>query len=73
MSKKTKKPKFIGNYYGSANPNITQSPECMLRESFLRATRNCLDNFGIERSAIDEIRGGMNVLEEFISIKEELQ
>ena len=49
----------------------TESPELMMRESFLRMAKETLDGCGIETYSIEQIRGGLTMLEKFEEIKEE--
>lgn len=47
------------------------SAESLVREAFLRASRNTLENFGIETYSIEQVRGMVDLLEQVNLIKEE--
>lgn len=51
--------------YQNDPKNLKNSPESMLRECFLRATRESLNNWGIDNISIERIQGMVNLLEEF--------
>lgn len=66
MARKTKK--HISSYYG--NDSKTDG-ELMIREAFLRTAKETLDCSGIEDYSIEQIRGGLMMLEKFKEIREE--
>lgn len=60
-----RKQQFISSFF---NEDKTKSPEMMIRESFLQMSKEVLDNFGVETYSIEQIRGGLCMLEKFNEI-----
>lgn len=67
MAKKINK-NVISGFWGN---EPKKSPELMMRESFLRMAKESLDSFGVESYSIENIRGGLMMLEKFKEIEEE--
>ena len=71
MSKKGKK--FISEFYGNRDAKESlKSPELVMRESFLRMAKEQLDSFGVESYSIEQIRGGLMMLEKFNEMEQEV-
>lgn len=64
-----KTPKTISSFWEKGKSQT--SPELIMRESFLRAVRETLDNFGIDRYSIERIEGMREMLEKYVEIEEE--
>lgn len=70
----TKKLKGISYNFDGRKPEVVKgSGELILREAFLRATREELDNFGIERYSVDKVRGMVDLLEMYTTVNDELE
>lgn len=63
------KNKNVISSFWANNPKA--SPELMIREAFLRTAKESLDSFGVEDYSIENIRGGLIMLEKFKQIREE--
>ena len=63
------KNKNISGYRFDKEP--LKHPELLVRESFLRMAKDTLDSFGIETYSIEQIRGGVMMLEKFKEIVDE--
>lgn len=72
MANPKKKLSGISQYFDTKE-RVKTNPEVKVREAFLRATRNVLDNFGIDKYSIERIWGMVEVLEEYKNIEEELE
>lgn len=69
----TKKLKGISSFYDNQTPeNIKRSPELLVREAYLRATRENFDGAGIESYTLERQRGMLDLLEQFNFVREEL-
>jgi hypothetical protein len=68
MANKKHNKNVISGFWGN---DPLKSPEMMMRESFLRMAKESLDSFGVETYSIENIRGGLLMLEKFKEINEE--
>jgi hypothetical protein len=65
---KSKTIKGISNYYNSNNLGVG---ETAVREAFLRASRDTLDNFGISEYSVERVQGMVEMLEHYALIIKE--
>lgn len=61
------------NFDGRKPEDVRVHGELVLREAFLRSTREELDNFGIEKYSVDKIRGMVDLLEMYTQVNDELE
>lgn len=63
------KPKLkgISHYYG----NNVGVGEIVVREAFFRASRETLDNFGVDTYSVEKVRGMIDMLEQYALIIKE--
>lgn len=74
MARSKKKLKGISyNYDGRTPDQVGSNGELALRESFLRASRELLDNFGIDKYSVERLQGMVGLLETFAQVTEELE
>jgi hypothetical protein len=66
---KHNKNKNLSGYSFDGKP--MNQPELLIRECFLRMAKDALDSFGIETYSIEQIRGGVTMLEKYKEIIEE--
>lgn len=72
MARKPNKLSGISQYFDTRE-RVQNNPEVKVREAFLRATRNTLDNFGVDRYSVERIWGMLEVLEQYAEINNELE
>lgn len=74
MAKRSKKLQGISyNFDNRTREQIGSNGELVLRESFLRASRELLDNFGIDKFSVERLQGMVGLLETFTQVTEELE
>jgi len=61
------------NFHNRTPEQIGSNGELVLRESFLRASRELLDNFGIDKYSVERLQGMVGLLETFTQVTDELQ
>lgn len=62
-----KKEKYISSYYD----NESKTPELMTREAFLRAAKELLDSFGIDKYSAERLQGMVALVEKFDQLNPE--
>ena len=73
MTKKNKKLKGISGYYNDSNvESVKGHTELIVREAFLRTTKEMFDDFGIENYTIERMRGMVDFLEQFNFVQNEI-
>lgn len=69
MAKQRKRLKGLSSYYME---NIGMG-ELAFREAYLRATKETLDNFGLDKYTVERLQGMISLLEQWALIEEEQQ
>jgi Mg2+/Co2+ transporter CorC len=73
MAKKNKKLSGVSGFYNNIlKETVKGQPEVIFREAFLRAVRDTTDNFGIDRYSLERVQGMVEVMEQFVLVREEL-
>ncbi len=63
----------ISHYFDSrTKEQIGNSKDIIIREAFLRTSRDALDNYGVESFAVELIRGALDMLEKIVDVQGEL-
>lgn len=73
---KTLKPEDSITGYFTSKQSIernSQDPELLVREAFLRASREALNCWAVDDLSIKEIRGMLGLLEQFDTLRKELE
>lgn len=67
-----KKLKGISHYFDGKKPEEVRGSELVLREAFLRSSRDVLDNFGVDKYSVERIWGMVELLEQYALAQEEI-
>lgn len=66
--------KGLSSYFDGKTKDqiLGMSKEVILREAFLRTARDQFDNFGIEKHSVEQVRGMVDLLEQYTLIQGEI-
>lgn len=67
MAKKKTDPNRVGSYYTAENAKT--NPELAIREAYLRASVEVLDNWGLDKYSLEQLRGMQVLLEQFVNLE----